>query len=767
MNNYLNKTRLVVALISLASLSPSTNLLADDDCVADPSSTDANGAPRCLRLDPITIFGSAGDARDVAGGASYITNEDLQEFETTDVVRALRRVPGVSLQVEDGWALRPNISIRGSATERSSRITLLEDNVLIAPAPYAASSAYYFPTFGRINSVEVLKGPSSITQGPYTVGGAINLVTTPIPAERGGMVRGEIGSDSTWRAHAWYGDSQERFAYLVETHQWQSDGYQSIDNSASDTGLDKADYLAKLAFYSDPTAAVYQRFDIKLQTSDETSEQSYLGLTDADFENDPLRRYGASRVDEMNNDHDQVVLNWRVETESGLGATLTAYSNDTSRAWYKTEAIDFDGSASPETFSGTGWSNVVSAVNLGDSLGGLSPAELQAILGGADTAEGSIQVRNNARTYESRGIQLALDHVFSGGETTHTFQAGVRYHEDEEDRLQRNDTYQQLGGELVLNQVGLEGNAGNRIQSAEAWAFYVFDRIDWGTWTLTPGLRYESIDLSRVRYYENSDDPSSRDQDNFRDTRSNDVDVWLPGMGAIKQFGDDWQMVMGVHKGFAVPGNAPGVDPEESINYEYGVRHVGQFGSFEAMGFFNDYSNLVGVCTNSSGSDCDPGDAFNGDAVHVLGLELSWNSAFPLENGWSIPLEVAYTWMDAEFETAFDSEFFGNVEEGDPVPYIPDNQFWLATGLDAGDWSFDASVNFVDGTCTAASCGAFESTESATLIDLAAHYRWNERLELYGVVENATDKLYIAGRQPYGARTNKPRTFILGARVLF
>lgn len=740
-------------------------LFADSECraSAEPNAS----APSCLKLENITIFGTALDARDVAGGASYITPEELQTFNITDVARALRRVPGVSIQIEDGWALRPNISIRGTATDRSSRVTLMEDNVLIAPAPYAASSAYYFPTFGRIHAVEVLKGPASITQGPFTVGGALNLISTPIPSERRGLLQGEVGSDSTWRVYAWYGDRNERFGYLLETHQWQSDGYQAIDRAGADTGLDKEDYLAKLAFYSAPGAAIDQQLEVKLQTSDETSEQSYLGLTDADFAQDPLRRYGVSELDEMNNDHDQVVLSWRIETATGLGMSLTGYSNDTSRAWYKTEAFDQDGSADPQSFSGTSWANIVEAINAGESIGGMTAEELQAVLEGADTTAGSIQVRNNSRDYYSRGIQLGVDRVIAAGNASHSLQAGIRYHEDEEDRLQRNDNYQQLAGRLALNQIGLEGNAGNRIESAEAWAVYVFDRIEWNDWILTPGLRFESIDLSRLRYFENSANPSSRDPDNFRDSRSNDVDIWLPGMGAIYQMNDRWHAVAGIHKGFAVPGSSPGVDPEESINYEYGVRFEGDFSRFEAMGFFNDYSNLVGVCTNSSGANCEPGDAFNGDAVHIPGLELTWSASIALDGGWNLPLQASYTWMDAEFQTAFDSEFFGSVEPGDPVPYIPESQFWMAAGLENDRWSFDVSVNYVDSVCTAAACGAFQETESATLFDVAARYRLNEALELYGVVENVADDLYIAGREPYGARPNKPRTFIVGAEFSF
>ena len=128
-------------------------------------------------IEEITIVGKRTDSHQISGAAQYIGEGQLQEQSYSDIQRILRQSPGVSLQIEDGYGLRPNISIRGVATERSGRITLLEDNVLIAPAPYSAPSAYYFPTAGRMQAIEILKGPSAITQGPYTIGGAIDVNT--------------------------------------------------------------------------------------------------------------------------------------------------------------------------------------------------------------------------------------------------------------------------------------------------------------------------------------------------------------------------------------------------------------------------------------------------------------------------------------------------------------------------------------------------------------------------------------------------------------
>lgn len=715
-------------------------------------------------LEEVITIGSREAAQTITGSAHYIGPESLDKFEYSDIQRISREVPGVSIQIEDGYGLRPNISIRGVATERSGRITLLEDNILIAPAPYSAPSAYYFPTAGRMTAFEVVKGPSAITQGPYTIGGALNMVSTPIPSEQEGKIMLEYGEDATSRVHASYGGRSENgFGYLLEAHQWKSDGFQAIDRSNTDTGLDVTDFTVKLG-YAPPGSA--HAIELKLQKTTQNSNQSYLGLTDADFADSAYRRYGLSELDTIESDHDQAVLRYRFEWNDKISFSAAAYNNESGRNWFKTEGIDLDGSDNAQEFSRTSWANVINAVNIGSGMVGGSRSfdsnQLQAILDGdLDTERGSIQLRSNAREYYSRGIQTQLNLAMESGLAKHNIELGLRYHEDEEDRLQRNSTYQQLNGELVLNDLGELGNAGNRVQKAEAVAFYIQDKIELGSWILTPGLRYESIDQIRTRYRGGANRT-------FRDSRENHTSVLLPGFGAIYSLTDQLSLVAGIHKGFTAPSNSPGIREEEAINTEFGIRFNSERLHAEVIAFSSDYDNLLGECTSSSGSDCEIGDAFNGDAATVLGIEMLFANKLILGGDLQMPISFSYTFIDGEFDTDIaDTDFFGNVSAGDPIPHIPENQFQISIGLESGNWQANSNINYLDEVCTRASCDEFEKTESALTLDVAGQYRLQDNIKLFARIENLTDEQDILGRQPYGARPNKGRTASLGLEFDF
>ena len=134
----------------------------------------------------------------------------------------------------------------------------------------------------------------------------------------------------------------------------------------------------------------------------------------------------------------------------------------------------------------------------------------------------------------------------------------------------------------------------------------------------------------------------------------------------------------------------------------------------------------------------------------------------------SFPLELAYTHISGEFDTDIaDTDFFGDVSKGDPIPYIPEHQLNLTLGTQHARWHLFLSANYVDAVCTRAACGPFERTDSALVLDVAANYALARNLDLFARLENLARSKDIMGRQPYGARPNKDRTASLGLRLTF
>ncbi len=700
-------------------------------------------------IDTVTIIGKQSDAADVPGSAHVIDHETLDIFNETDILRVLRAVPGVYIQEEEGFGLRPNIGIRGSGLDRSSRIALLEDGVLIAPAPYAAPSAYYFPTQRRMSGLEVLKGPASVAVGPRTTGGAINMISTPIPDSKtlGGNADLRLGDHSTLDAHLNVGQSGERISWMLETVQAQSDGFKTIAGPVGgDTGYDIKDYVAKLQIDSDKTASVYQSLRLKLGYTDQTSDETYLGLTADDFAADPYQRYAASANDVFNSEHEQVQLSYVFDIESGWRGTLTAYRNDFSRNWYKLQSVD-----------GSNLSGVLAdpAAN----------ATAISYLKGTTSPDDALQIRANNRDYYSQGLQARFSRDFAIADAEITLNAGFRIHEDEEDRFQHQDGYRMEDGRLVLTTAAASGSQTNRVSDADATAYFVDAEIRSGGWIFTPGIRFEDVDLRRFDY--STADPS-RAAGPTRE-RENSVSETIPGIGALYRVTDNWRLLAGVHKGYNPPAPGSSADAESSLNIEAGTRFDDGALSLEAIAFVNDYDNLVGTVTESTGGGGDIGDQFDGGEVIVSGLEFSAAYGFSLGQ-LQVPLSLRYTFTnEAEFQNAFESGFepWGDVEVGDELPYVPEHQWRLSGGLSSEDWRFDVSASYVDDMRSVAGQGPIADgnrVESHIVWDLVASFEFTKQLSTYVKVDNLFDETYASSLRPAGYRPGLPRTAYVGLR---
>lgn len=716
-------------------------------------------AANLLPVEHIYIVGSRENAQEIPGSATYIGEQELEIFEYDDIHRILREVPGVYIQEEDGFGLRPNIGLRGSGTDRSSTITLMEDGVLIAPAPYAAPAAYYFPTAGRMEAVEVRKGSSSIKFGPRTTGGAINLISTSIPDDPSGQVTARFGSFGHKEVHANAGGTSGPYGILLETFQVDNNGFKQLP-SGSDTGFRIEDYLAKFRADLAGEAGLDHSIEFKIGLTNQVSDETYLGLTDEDFAENPFQRYAASENDQFRSKHWQVQATHYVQLSQNADLTTIAYYNEFSRDWFKLDDLDF----------GDGRGRISPRVVFADPDDPLNIAAIAILKGEADSVDDAIQLRHNARTYYSTGVQSVLGLDFETGAASHNLEIGFRYHADQEDRQQNREKFKMENGVLVPTSIDPPASQANRLSKAHAFATFVQDTIRAGNFIVTPGVRVEVIELERFDF-------STADPDRLlgpTQSRSSTVTAVIPGIGAAYLFESGVTLFAGIHRGFAPP--APGqtdAREEESINVEAGVRYQTGGLFIEAIGFYNDYDNLLGTCTASVGCTVGEfGDQFNGGKVEIKGLELAARERIEVGQGMWIPLKLAYTLTKATFESTFESNFdlFGDVQAGDELPYIPRHQLTVSAGLEGEKWGAIVLVNYQSVARDKAGSGPIpqlERIDPRTIVDLALHYELSERVRIFFTIENLFDEVYVAARQPYGARPGKPRAFFGGLTANF
>ena len=709
-----------------------------------------------VSIERIQVIGKAVDRKDVVGSATRLGKEDLAVFKYQDINRALRLVPGVNIQEEDGYGLRPNIGLRGTGVERSAKITLMEDGVLIAPAPYAAPSAYYFPSAGRIEAIEVRKGSAAVKFGPRSVGGAINLVSRSIPEDDfAGFVDAQAGADGLLTLHSAVGGTGKNVAALLEVFDSQNDGFKRLP-SGSDSGFDVEDYLAKVRVFTDASASIQQALEIKLSLTDGDSNETYLGLTDADFSADPFQRYVASELDNIDTKHKQIQITHELELENGFQFVTTAYRNSFERDWFKFQ--DLQNTVNENCRSGQFVTANPDTCQI----------ELSWLKGEADSAEGAIRLRHNARSYVARGVQTLAAFPFAMGGVSHDVEVSLRYHEDYEDRLQYNEHYTVIDGGLEYASESGLGSAGNRVVSAKAWAFFMQDTIKFGDWTLVPGFRFETIDLDRTDW--DKTDPTRSGTANVRATT--EVNTFVPGLGISYDVNANLTLTGGIFKGFNPPGAGnPEAQEEKSLNVELGAIYDKNGGYFEAMAFYSDYSNILGTCTASVGcADGEIGEQFNGGQARIMGLELVAGYTAELDAGWQIPLFVTYSFTDAEFSTDFVDSFWGDVSRGDKFPYLSAHQLTMNAGIENDVFSAVIQANYVSASRVEAGIGSIavsDRIDSRTVFDLSLHYQFNDRVALFASIDNLFDNVYSVSRRPIGLRPGKPRTWTSGIKVVF
>lgn len=679
-----------------------------------------------------------------AGSAHVLSEEELARHDHDDIHRVLAVVPGVYVRGEDGFGLRPNIGMRGGSSDRSAKVTLLEDGVPMAPGPYGSPAAYYFPMTTRMVGLEVFKGPSAVRFGPQTVGGTINVLTRPVPSSSRGAVDLDAGSFGTVSAHGWGALASDRGGILVEGASLGTQGFKTLPDGGP-TGFLRQDLMVKTRL-AGGGASTPRALELKLGWGRERSYETYLGLAPADARRDPYQRYAGSANDRMDWQRTQAELSFTAAGDHH-DLRVVAWHHGLDRAWRKVNEFR-DGPALHDLL-----------LDPGD---GASAVYLELLRGTIDSADPSQQlmIGTNDRRFGSGGVLLVAHHRAAAPGVTHALELGLKAEIDDARRVHTQDPHWLVQGRPVPVAGGERELLLDSATRAMALAPHLAEDLAIGPIHLQPGARLEVV---RVASGTTATGPTG----GF--TRAQ----LLPGFGVLGTARDALDLFAGIHRGFspAPPESDPSQRPESAWSAEAGARLYPGRAHLEAIGFWSDYAEIAGVCTLSGG--CDPGqlDAqFNGGAATVAGLEALAGQEVPIRGDAALRAQATWTYTHATFDSGFASAFpqWGVVDAGDALPYVPAHLGALQLSGDHPAGGGSLSARYRGAMRDVAGQGPNEGPSRIPpllLVDVAARARVAGDVVATATVTNLLGTTATESLRPFGVRPTAPRTLLIGVRA--
>lgn len=673
-----------------------------------------------------------------------ISKSRLKNISTTDVARALKESPGVYIREEDGVGLRPNIGLRGTNPDRSKKVVILEDGVLIGPAPYAAPAAYYTPSMLTTESLEVFKGFTALPFGPNSIGGAINYKTPDYIAQDKTTADVSYGSYGTGILKLGLNKKVSDYGVILIYGRSQSDGFKELDNGQA-TGFLQNYVLLKVQRAIEISGHAHL-FELRLGYGDEDSHETYLGLTETDFEKKPFRRYNSSELDEMTWNHKKFQLEHLTETGSNSNVKTTLYHHTFERAWYRLDGFrDSTRTIRSVLKDPTGTNASFYEV--------LSGTEDSANLG----ANADLLVANNDREYFSQGLQsqLEINNLWSPEVPSKTVIKAL-IHRDQIKRKHDADYYSMTSGAMIRTSDSRVTTARNK-EGAAALALIAQDESQFGKFTLLPQFRYESVTF-------NFDDEL-----NSRNKKRTDS-VFIPGIGLAYQINEALSSRVAVNQAATLAGlDSLGKESrEESINKEVSLtwQSKSRQEQFEILYFHNDYGNITGTCTASTGCTSSQLDQqYDGGKATIQGIEARASKGLQWRQFW-IPLQLNYTVIDGHFADTFISSNAewgtGQVNSGDPLPYVPLTQMTAIVGLEFGRTKQSLIINHSGKMYDQSVENGRREIPSYGLIDYTAQYQTRQNLSVRLKLDNIFNKTYTASLKPFGYRPGKPFTATIG-----
>lgn len=672
--------------------------------------------------------------KNVPGSVSVITEKEIKTIAPLNISDVLRKTQGINVVDEDPAGLRTNIGIRGLNPIRSSKVLILEDGIPVALNPYGEPSLYFSPMVDIMNGIEVLKGSGQLEFGPQTIGGVVNFKTANPPEEvesrlklaggRGGFVTGSFS----------HGNTVENVGYIFNATHKRADEMGPMQFR-----------LTNLMGKVNIKLSEKSELGLKLTALDEKSNSTYLGITQAMYDNGDNLRTALAPDDLMlvKRISFSAVHNYRFSRNIKL--QTTAYAYGIQRNWRR------------QQFTRNGPNNNSTGVVWGDPNA---------------TDGSSIFMSNRAdwrnRQYLVGGLEskLVVNHKLLG--LSNVLKVGARY-------LRENATEQFVQGNKPDSWGG--NMRDNEVRNGSAASVFAINKTKiTSKFSAEYGVRLENYDYGRKIYRGRFNEGGAQVvKDTLVEFTRNTVAL-LPGIGLNYTVNEDFSLFGGVHKGFAPPqiksaitgeGVVTDIDKEESVNLELGGRFsYKDFLRINLTAFYTDFDNQVipvSIAINPSGV------ASGGETKHA-GIEFDFlldiAKALGAQN--SVTVGANATYLQARFQ--------GDDVLDNLLPYSPElmiNTFVAADfvkGFGVALYGNYVSEQFNDrlNTVTPSADGTIGRIESRFVVDGSVYYTIpNTGLTLTISGKNLFNEKYIVSRNPQGIRVGLDRYISFGADFKF
>jgi Fe(3+) dicitrate transport protein len=380
--------------------------------------------------------GLQNSVKNFAGARTVLKKDDIDATGAADIGDVMRRIPGVQSTDNSGTAgssISLNIGVRGLTGRYSPRSTVLLDGIPLAVAPYGQPQLSFAPV--SLNNIESI----DVVRG----GGAVRYG----PQNVGGIINFRsrsipdtpgVVTDASLRYNEYSGGGQNR-QYSAFAGAQMENGF---GVALLYSGMDGTDWRV---------ASDEKVNDVALKFRYQINPHSEV--------------YGKLSYFEVNS-----------RTPGGL--TVKEYN---ANPFQNTRPTDF-------------WSGNRNGMDVGylNTLSATQEVEIKAYYNESFRQSSLInaartQLTWQPRNYEVLGIEPRATQRFAAAGMTHDVTVGYRYLRERGD----DNNYIQTVA------TGATGATSTFLNSTDAHAAYVDDRIALGAWRITPGLRYEHIKSER------------------------------------------------------------------------------------------------------------------------------------------------------------------------------------------------------------------------------------------------------------------------------